>query len=66
MILDAVLDDHVRDIVNRFRNAFELYLSHFYGLKEETVETAFEVLSLCDILRKDQLVHVLLNGVNSL
>lgn len=66
LILDTVLDDHVGDIVNGFRNALKLYLPHFYGLQQETVETPLEILPLSDVLRKDQLVHILLNRVHSL
>lgn len=66
LILDTVLDDHVGDIVNGFRDALKLYLPHFDGLQQETVETPLEILPLSDVLRKDQLVHILLNRVHSL
>ena len=66
LILDTVLDDHVGDIVNGFRNALKLYLPHFDGLQQETVEAPLEILPLSDVLRKDQLVHILLNRVHSL
>ncbi len=65
LIFDAILDDYIRDIVDRFRNSLELYPSHLDRFKQEAVETALKALSLRDILRKDQFVHILLNGVYS-
>jgi hypothetical protein len=66
LIFDAILNDHIRYVIDGLRNALKLYLSHLDRFKQEAVETALKVLPLGDILRKDQLVHILLNRVDSL
>lgn len=66
LIFDAVLDDDIRNVVDRFRDPLKLYLTHLDRLQQQAIEWWLEILPLSDILRKDQFVHIPLNRIDSL
>lgn len=66
LVIDAVLDDHIRNVVNGLRYSLKLDPSELNGLKQKAIEASLEFLLLGRILRKDQLIHILLNRVYSL
>jgi hypothetical protein len=64
LVVDAVLDDAVRDVVDGLWHSLELYFSHFDGRHQQLPQHSFEVVLLLTVLPEDQLVHSILYAVD--